>query len=418
MSTTNLSSLAGGAVPIGAIVQGQFASNSNFLPCNGTQYAKSAYPNLDTSNLLAPISPSPACSAGTAYTSMQANDAAYGAGIMVVVGVNSTSYMTSTDGVTFTSRTLPISASFVQFVNGFFFAMGAQTAAYSSDGINWASIASALTGIANTTLNNVGYVNGVYMLFGYGTGSRTYFTSTNLSTWTARTFSPIASGQYFKDAIGSVPANGCTHPTLGFIFAPWCAYNGTANVFSYSLYNTLDGVTWTTSSQLIYAVAGFSTLAPVNVRIAPDGGVLVACGQGTTNFLLETYDLQNFINPLGGTNTFDGLGAAKVYVETYQNLVVMAPSYSAAGGNAMNAFFYTFGLGNKVAPQNYINPAVGSSGYFTKPIINTSNGNLCFCVTNAAATQANYTPLINTSNFKTPQISGMGDVDRFYIRAQ
>lgn len=41
----------GGGVPLGAIVQGQFAADANYLPCDGSDQLKANYPLLDTTGL-------------------------------------------------------------------------------------------------------------------------------------------------------------------------------------------------------------------------------------------------------------------------------------------------------------------------------------------------------------------------------
>jgi len=143
---------------------------------------------------------------GKAWTQAASNPSmsdprlAFGNGIfLMVTSANSTIYYTSTNGSNWTSRTAPAGVGIVSFANGYFFindAIGASTTCYTStDGINWTS----RTLPTSTVWAGFTYVNGVYV--GVGTGGSAY--STDLTTWTAKTFSISASSGWPPITFGS-----------------------------------------------------------------------------------------------------------------------------------------------------------------------------------------------------------------------
>jgi len=101
----------------------------------------------------------------------------FGNGIFMMVEANSsTSYWTSTNGSTWTSRTCPSSASlgFASFANGKFFfhssTASTTTYYYSTDAINW----TAGTLPASQVWVGVAYANGVYVAVGTGGSATSY----------------------------------------------------------------------------------------------------------------------------------------------------------------------------------------------------------------------------------------------------
>lgn len=98
---------------------------------------------------------------------------AYGAGLYLVgVTTNTTTYFTSPDGTTWTQRSLPttpVSASiqFPKFENGRFIGFAAQSAVFSTDGINWTY---SLTGAAGGSSSQIAW-NGTRYVVGNSGGN-------------------------------------------------------------------------------------------------------------------------------------------------------------------------------------------------------------------------------------------------------
>jgi hypothetical protein len=120
---------------------------------------------------------------------------AYGGGTFAAV---STSYSTvaasSTDGITWTQRTLPSGQMWnsIAYGNGTFVAVtnyGSNAAASSTDGITWAQRTLPL----NATWNSVAYGNGIFVTAAQGNTAAA--TSTDGITWTQRTL-PMSAGWY------------------------------------------------------------------------------------------------------------------------------------------------------------------------------------------------------------------------------
>jgi hypothetical protein len=117
----------------------------------------------------------------------------FGKGIFVAVAGESTTSVSSTDGITWTVRTLPSAPDWVglAYGNGVFVATGAyfgssNASIYSTDGITWTA-----TTMPNTAAwESVAYGSNVFVAvgFGYGGGKAS---STNGITWTIRTIPEI-----------------------------------------------------------------------------------------------------------------------------------------------------------------------------------------------------------------------------------
>lgn len=104
-------------------------------------------------------------------------------------------YYTTTDGDTFTARTLPTppggtnNFSRIRYSNGVYFAMENTTNRYimtSTDGINWSTRdVRGTAGSTSDSFRDVAYGNGTWMIA--CDLSSAYYTSTDLSTWTRLT---------------------------------------------------------------------------------------------------------------------------------------------------------------------------------------------------------------------------------------
>lgn len=124
----------------------------------------------------------------------------YANGLFVAVAYGSAIAITSPDGITWTQRTLPVSANWssVTYGNGVFVAVasGGTTAATSTDGINWTQRALPVS----TSWSGVAYGNGVFVAV-QSSGSAVAATSTDGITWTQRALS--TSGFWRSIAFGA-----------------------------------------------------------------------------------------------------------------------------------------------------------------------------------------------------------------------
>ncbi len=109
---------------------------------------------------------------------------AAGAGLFVYLVSNTTSYYTSANGISWTSRTLPFIPSGVIYANGVFMAWGQSGTfcATSPDGITWTQYALPMTGSSNYF--SIAGGGGQFLL--RTQSLTTYYTSVDGSKWTAR----------------------------------------------------------------------------------------------------------------------------------------------------------------------------------------------------------------------------------------
>lgn len=122
--------------------------------------------------------------AGTTYNTKLE----WGNGLWVLVGGQST-YLTSPDGVTWTSRTLPgsnTSAMAISYANGKWWLAGgtALTLYWSTDGISWTSVTPSFNGFS-ATAGRVAYGNGVYVCVPTSSSSGYVSYSADGTTWSA-----------------------------------------------------------------------------------------------------------------------------------------------------------------------------------------------------------------------------------------
>lgn len=208
-------------VPSGGIVYHPSQTTlSGYLKCDGSIYNKSAYPDLATatgtplllgSELLA-----------TSYT---ASFSTYGY-----------IYISSANGVGFAAYTGSSTGSVV--ANGMI---------TSTDGVTWTARSAVVPGFYNSNTEVV-YINSTYLVPSYywtwGGSGRTYQTSTDLSTWTARTASTGSNSGY--------PAYFVGNTTLGrAITVQGTTTNPTSccpTINSYVCYYTSDGINWSAAS--------------------------------------------------------------------------------------------------------------------------------------------------------------------------
>lgn len=216
-----------GGLPIGAIVSGQFGGRAQFVPCDGREYLKSAYPNMaDFTDMTA--FGSNAITGRTLPATQSWSAVAFGNGVFVAVNKDaSTAAASSVDGITWTARTIPTGAYYsVIYAAGLFVAVGNAVCATSPDGITWTArtMAGAMSSLA--------YGNGLFVaMSGYpfaGSNDATYYTSPDGITWTARTM-PAA---YAYSAISFA---GDRFVASAYLLSGGGTTNG---------YESLDGINW------------------------------------------------------------------------------------------------------------------------------------------------------------------------------
>jgi hypothetical protein len=112
---------------------------------------------------------------------------AFGAGVFTTVLYGSTQGYSSADGITWASTTLPSASNWtrVRYINNTFVAIasGTAAAAYSTNGTTWTAITTA----SSSAWSDITYANGIYVMTS-NTAGTTYQTSTDLTTWTTRSF--------------------------------------------------------------------------------------------------------------------------------------------------------------------------------------------------------------------------------------
>lgn len=217
----------GGSVPIGAIVQGQFANDASYLPLDGNDYVSATYPSLDKTKML--TFGSNVFTSRTLPTSATWVGVRYGNGVFVAVS-STTAAATSSDGITWTARTTPSSGYVgLEFVNGYFIAFGSVgVLATSTDGITW----TARTTSSVVTITSVAYGNGIYAFAtDTETATASVYTSTDLATWTARS---IAGGT-------TVASYNISFAFGKFYVAPYSFSGAAVTTF---ITQSTDGITW------------------------------------------------------------------------------------------------------------------------------------------------------------------------------
>lgn len=230
-------------------------------------------------------------SAGTGYTSSTPTSA------------------TSTDGITWTPRTMPSSErwSAVTYGNGRYVAISggptnSNVAAYSTDGINWTT--SALP--QSTTWTSITYGNGIFVAVSRNTIAAT---SPDGVTWTERTLPSTGSFTISNNSTG-IPGGGWTSVCYGNnLFVLTCSGQGTLGTNVYA--TSIDGITWTSRTlpsvgwwtKTIYGDNRYLMLS----QDAAGGGSSGRFNSYANNCLLSTDGLNwtNVITPGTNTNLYD-----------------------------------------------------------------------------------------------------------------
>lgn len=206
---------------------------------------------------------------------------------------------TSTNGLTWTDTTLPLSQPWMTpvYLNGAYYIFGnnVTTYAYSTDGVTWVS-KTLPTGVA-TALVAAAYGNGLYIVTGYvsATVSGSYYTSTDGVNWTLGTAFPsfgicnITFGNGVFVAVGASGSllatstdgfNWTTHATPGTYrnsssdrnlwFGRGQFWYGSTSL---AFYSSTDGIIWTTHSTNAFAAQwlayGNNTIVQASTANAP-----------------------------------------------------------------------------------------------------------------------------------------------------
>lgn len=353
----SLSSLIGGSVPIGSIVQGQFANDPTFLPCDGSDQIAANYPMLDKTGL-ATFGGNTAAQRGLTQT-VYWGLTAYGNGNFVVLpygGGGTANYCcTSTDGISWAQRSLPATAAWagVMFANGMFIAWGGSYIITSTDGITW-TIRSASVSVP--TYGHMAYSGSMFVMPAAGP-TNAYYTSPDGITWTTRANLPA-----------SVIPTAISYAGGRF----WLTFNDNSAI----VYTSFDGLNWT---QTPVPVGSPGPYRYFNV------GSAVYSGAGA-----RSYD--------NGNSWIADSSIAGAYM-AYGGLLVSMYGYVKPDGT---------GGGWRLPP--------GMPNGFTQFSGTIANNRLV--ASNPGSAVYIFTLDFDTSKFRTPIIPKVTDGDRYYIKAK
>lgn len=168
------------ALRIGDALQTAGSVGGDFLPCDGSVYLQSSYPEL-FAELGALQNPWDSSWSSQVVGTGSNDGAAYGLGIFVVVGANG--ILTSSDGVSWVQRSnVPLRA--VAYGAGKFVAVGDSGQNYSSvDGVSWVQGSTSV--VAGVSFYSICHGAGLFVAVGNNTSSA-IATSTDGVSWTLR----------------------------------------------------------------------------------------------------------------------------------------------------------------------------------------------------------------------------------------
>lgn len=215
-------------------------------------------------------------------------DVIYGGGQWVAVG-DSGAVWTSSDAKTWTSQSSGKTGNLngINYTGTTYFACGdAGIIITSTDGITWTDRSVAIS----ENLNNCSVANGVYFITGGSATVGRLYSSTNGTTWTARTL-PTAMQRALFDVIYYNNGTTSRYYVVG-------SASGTQPAYGYST----DYITWT-SDQTGLATGG-------NGRgLFTNGSIVVLGARTTTSFarIASSTDGINFTNRFTGSSTTENL---------------------------------------------------------------------------------------------------------------
>ena len=250
---------------------------------------------------------------------------AYGNGVWVAIAAYSNAAATSTDGITWTSRTTSSSSLMAMtFGNGLFVAVGQSGAAATSpDGITWTS----RTMPTSVAWNTVTYGNGTFVAL--ASSGLNAATSTNGTTWTART---IPSGYMWNSVTyGNGLFVGVTYYDNSVIVSSnngtsWTAYNPSMN--------NMFSVVYGNSLFVVVGNSGSNT-DNVGVKTSTNGQTWTA----------RTIPVANWKSVVYANGTFIAISE-----QTYDSVAMAATSLDGITWTKRtvpaNAYFYQIAYGN------------------------------------------------------------------------
>ncbi len=286
----------------------------------------------------------------TSGTANNMSDVTYGQNLYVAVGQSST-ILSSPDGVTWTSRSSPVTINIIDdiaFANGVFVAVGLSSSPiiYSSDGITWFAGSGTTTG----AVKGVAYGNSKWVAVAE---SAVYISSTNAVSWTATSgISALANVTSLSFANGYFVATTST-PTL---------------------VRSTDGLTWTNVTpsgagqfvDITFARPYFVALDVTGqIFISEDGTSwtktrdadgdtwnTITSGAGMLVAVASSSGGDNIITSINGTEWIRRSGI---------------PNYAWNGSGYGNGLFVAVGDSGKIMTSANVNPTVYASGLFSDP---------------------------------------------------
>ena len=377
----------GGGVPIGAIVQGQFAADASYLLCDGSTYTSASYPLLDKTKLI---------SYGTSAWALKTlpatavwNKVIYGNGTFLAFVSGSTAAATSTDGGnTWTARTLAnLACTDGIYANGLFVLVGSGgTIQTSPDGITWTARTSGTTYL----LNGIDYGNGIFVIsMGQAEQSSSQIaTSTDGVTWTLRN-------------VSGTPFLGSPVSFLnGKFYLP--PYSHSASNAPSFIYISPDGINWT--SKNLYQVFSWTTGAVGNYWQGPI-------------LLFKGLYIIGYSSNVTYVGMDDSMRVDQRYLAGIQYTALnVANGAMFASPNGSNAAYLWYTLDYK----NWQTITMPSATSWANGRKTVAYGNGVYvCINSASSNQcAVMTP--DTTKFVVPMVYGPDittDHDRYYIKA-
>ena len=286
----------------------------------------------------------------TSGTGNNLSDVTYGQSLYVAVGQTST-ILTSPDGVTWTSRSAPTSMSLIDdiaFANGVFVACGLATnpIIYSADGITW-SIGS---GPSPATAKGVAYGNSKWVVVASGA---VYISTNNGVSWTT--------------TISIAALNNVT--SLSFANGYFIASTSTP-----TLVRSSDGLTWT---DVTPSGAGqfvdITFVRPYYVALDVTGQIFIS-EDGTSWTKTRDADGDTWKTITSG----DGMMVAVASSSGGDNVITSIngtewirrsgiPNYAWNGSGFGNGLFLAVGDSGKIMTSANVSPTIYASGLFSDP---------------------------------------------------
>ena len=382
----------GGGIPVGAIVQGDFAADTNYLPLDGMDYTAATYPLLTKTSMKTFGSNSmvsrtlPATGIWRCVT--------YGGSQFVMMG--SSVCATSPDGITWTSRTVAaVTFTCVIYAGGQYVAGTSAGVIYTSpDAITWTSRGT----VTSQYVESIAYGNGIYVVTLDGTevvGAGQVVTSPDAITWTSRT---VIGGGVSLATLGVNFQNGRFYLTY---------YSVNTGQACYTFMISADGITWFYMSQQILGSTGAAvginaSAAPVRLR-----NKWVLMGSGTNCWIGDEGVGQwaNLPMPCQGSRMvqLDNIGAV----------------VTAAGGGtvSINPYYFSFDFKrwyafNPTSSGRWLIYANGVAASSTRAVIVNQD---------TAGTVSTCQSLdIDSTKFRmplsTPTGNDAGDADRYFMK--